>query len=117
MVGGTSLTTVALLGLSLARALPAAVACCALLGCGLILFFATCQSVVQLSASDQNRGRMMGLWSMVICGALPLGNVLAGQAADRWTEAAVLQAGALGCAAALLALLVLFACWHRDGAG
>lgn len=109
LVGGSCLTAAALFGLSLARGLPEAVACCALLGCGLILFFATCQSVVQLSASDQNRGRIMGLWSMVICGALPLGNLLAGWAADLWTEAAVLRADAAGCAAVVLALVVLFA--------
>jgi MFS family permease len=113
LVGGACLTTAAVFGLSLTRGLPAAVACCALLGCGLILFFATCQSVVQLSASDQNRGRIMGLWSMVICGALPLGNLLAGRAADLWTEAVVLRADALGCAATVVALVVLFALWHR----
>src|SRR5262249_56202573 len=87
-LGGGWLTTAALLGRSRAPALPVAVVCCALLGCGLILFFATCQSVVQLRASDQNRGRIMGLWSMVICGALPLGNLLTGLAAGRWTGAA-----------------------------
>jgi predicted MFS family arabinose efflux permease len=114
LVGGSCLSTTALLGLSLSRGLPMAVACCAFLGCGMILFFATCQSVVQLSASDQNRGRIMGLWSMVICGALPLGNVLAGWAADRWTEAVVLQVNAVGCAAAVLALMILFASWRRE---
>jgi MFS family permease len=116
LVGGACLTTAALFGLSLARGLPTAVVCCALLGCGLILFFATCQSVVQLSASDQNRGRIMGLWSMVICGALPLGNLLAGRAADLWTEAVVLRADAAGCAAAVLALVVLFAVWRKPQA-
>jgi MFS family permease len=116
LLGGACLTTASLVGLSVARALPAAVVWCALLGCGLILFFATCQSVVQLSASDQNRGRIMGLWSMVICGALPLGNLLAGLAADRWTEAVVVRANGLGCAAAVLGLGVLFGLWRRPTA-
>jgi MFS family permease len=107
LVAGTWLTVAALLGLAEAHSLPAGLLACALLGCGLILFFPTCQAVVQLSSSDCNRGRIMGIWSMVICGALPLGNLLAGLAADRWAEPAVLRVGALGCAAAAAGVFVL----------
>jgi len=61
-----------------------AAGCCALLGCGLILFFPTSQAIMQLRSADHVRGRIMGIWSMVLSGAFPLGHLLAGKAADRW---------------------------------
>ncbi len=58
--------------------------------------------MVQLSTDDRNRGLVLGLWSMVIHGALPLGNLLAGEAADRWGESLVLCGQGLACLAAAL---------------
>jgi MFS family permease len=84
LVAGVSLASSSLFGLALARSLPLAVSCCALLGCGLILFFPTSQSIMQLSSADHVRGRVMGIWSMVLSTAFPLGHLLAGNAADRW---------------------------------
>jgi MFS family permease len=115
LVAGSWLSAAALFGLAQAPSMPAGLLCCSLLGCGLILFFPTCQAVVQLSSSDSNRGRIMGIWSMVMCGAMPLGNLLAGLAADRWAEPAVLCVGALGCAAAAVGLLVLALVWRLPG--
>jgi MFS family permease len=112
LVAGCWLTVAALFALSQARSLSAGLLCCSLLGGGLILFFPTCQAVVQLSSSDGNRGRIMGIWSMVICGALPLGSLLAGLAADHWAEPTVLGIGSLGCAAAAVGVLVLTLLWR-----
>jgi len=84
LAAGVALASSSLLGLALVRSLPLAVGCCALLGCGLILFFPTSQSIMQLSSADQVRGRVMGIWSMVLSAAFPLGHLLAGNAADRW---------------------------------
>ncbi|MHB1425814.1 MAG: MFS transporter [Gemmataceae bacterium] len=81
---GVGLSSSSLLGLALARSLPSAVGCCAVLGCGLILFFPTSQAIMQLRSADHVRGRVMGIWSMVLSGAHPLGHLLAGRAADRW---------------------------------
>ena len=53
-----------------------------LLGGGLVLVFSTAQGLVQLSASDQNRGVIMGIWSMVMFGAPPAGHLLADLSAD-----------------------------------
>ena len=62
-----------------------------------------CHTVILLSASDQRyRGRIMGVWSMVMSGANPLGNLLAGPAADRWGVSLVLRVMSLGCAASLI---------------
>jgi MFS family permease len=99
-----------LCGLALVREMLPAVAGCALTGFGLVLFNATSQSIVQLSTGDDNRGRVMGIWSIIICGALPLGNLAAGRGADMWGVAPVLAGEGVACltsAAAVLALLAV----------
>jgi MFS family permease len=105
--GGLVLTLVALVGLALADNLSLAAGCCAVAGCGLILYMATAQAVVQLGASDENRGRVLGVWSMALSGSLPLGNLLAGLAADLWSVPVVLCFQGVACGVASLALLVL----------
>jgi MFS family permease len=104
---GMGLSAPALVCLSLVENLPQAAALCILLGAGLILFNATSQSVTQLSATDGNRGRVMGVWSMVVSGAMPLGNLVAGLSADRWGVPLVLTAQALGIAGAAALVLGL----------
>jgi predicted MFS family arabinose efflux permease len=84
LVAGVGLASSSLVSLAMARSLPLAVASCAFLGCGLILFFPTSQSIMQLSSEDHVRGRVMGIWSMVLSAAYPLGHLLAGHAADDW---------------------------------
>jgi MFS family permease len=112
LVAGCWLTAAALFVLSQVHSLTAGLLCCSLLGGGLILFFPTCQSVVQLSSNDGNRGRIMGIWSMVICGALPLGSLLGGLAADHWAEPTVLGIESVGCAAVAVGTLVLALVWR-----
>jgi predicted MFS family arabinose efflux permease len=107
LCGGIGLTVMGLIGLALSSELPAAVAWNCLVGFGLILFMATSQSVVQLSVDDLNRGRIMGIWSMVLSGAVPLGNLLAGPAADRWSVSAVLVVQGLGCGLAFVVAIFL----------
>ena len=95
-----------------ARSLPPAVASCALLGCGLILFFPTSQAIMQLNSGDEVRGRVMGIWSMVLCGAHPLGHLLAGRAADRWLNLARSTANwAAGWRCSRVSAAVYRSCW------
>jgi hypothetical protein len=49
----------------------------------------------------------MGIWAMTMSGAVPLGNLIAGPAADRWGEPLILQTLGFTCALSGLALLVL----------
>ncbi len=107
MASAVVLMSLSLVGLSFAPNLPLAVAACAVIGFGLILFFATSQSVVQLGAGEHNRGRVMGIWAMVLSGAVPLGNLLCGPAADRWGEPVVLFFEGIACGACALALLLI----------
>jgi MFS family permease len=103
-----------LLALSMVQHIAAAALCCSLVGFGLVLFFATCQSVVQLAAEDTNRGRVMGVWSMVVSGAQPLGNFLAGPTADRWSVPVTLRGQAFACGLALVGVLALIALSARQ---
>jgi MFS family permease len=93
---GVGLSAAGLGGLAAAPTLPLALPCSIVLGCGLILFFATGQAVIQLGARDHNRGLLLGIWTMTWSATVPLGNLLAGQAADRWGEPLVLGVQALG---------------------
>ncbi|HJT76382.1 MAG TPA: MFS transporter, partial [Gemmataceae bacterium] len=84
LVAGAWLSVVALFGLAQAHSLGGGLFWCALLGFGLILFFPTCQAVVQLGSSDTNRGRIMGIWVLVQAATQPVGNLASGVLADAW---------------------------------
>src|SRR5439155_15596773 len=105
---GIAIVIAGLISLSLAGNLALAVGCSAIIGFGLILFLATSQSIVQLSSGDHNRGRVMAVWAMIQSGAVPLGSILSGAAADRWGVRPVLLALGLCCLTAAGALLAAF---------
>jgi len=51
-------------------------------GFGMILFFSTGQAIVQMQARPTQRGKVMGIWAMIMSGGTPLGNVVFGPLAD-----------------------------------
>jgi MFS family permease len=104
---GVGMLILGLLGLALAQDFTLAILCCGAIGFGLILFLATSQTVLQLRSEEYNRGRIMGIWAMTMSGAVPLGNLIAGPAADRWGEPIILQVLGITCALSALGLLVL----------
>jgi MFS family permease len=104
---GIACTVTAMVCLAFVSDLPAAVLCCVLFGAGPALFFSTAQSTVQLTVTDANRGRVLGIWSMVTTGVLPVGNLVAGYAADVWGVATV--TACLGVAVVVVTLLILLA--------
>jgi predicted MFS family arabinose efflux permease len=114
LVAGVGLASSSLLCLAAARSLPVAVGCCTVLGCGLILFFPTSQAIMQLSSADHVRGRVMGIWSMVLSGAHPLGHLLAGRAADRCGVPLVLALMGVGIAIAAAIVLMLALTWREQ---
>jgi MFS family permease len=111
---GVAVVSAGLVGLSLTGSLVAAVGCCALTGFGLVLFFSTCQGVIQLSAPDHNRGSIMGTWAMLLSGAIPLGNLLVSNAADLWGAPRVLRIQGLACGLAAVGILLLYEVWNRS---
>jgi MFS family permease len=71
-------------------------------GWGMLLFFSTTNTLLQTSASDEMRGRVMGVWALVFGGMMPVGGLEAGSLSHwlgvRWTIAI----GAIVCALAAL---------------
>lgn len=111
---GVCLGAASLAGLAFAASLPVAALCCGLSGCGLILFFATGQATMQLGAGEHNRGRVMGIWLMVLAGAQPAGNLVAGAGADWIGVAPMLLIGAAGIGVTSLIVLGLLAWLQAD---
>ena len=71
-------------------------------GWGMLLFFSTVNTLLQMSASDEMRGRVMSIWALVFGGMMPIGGLEAGALSHwlgvRWTVAI----GAIVCALAAL---------------
>ena len=90
LFAGLVLVAIALAGLAAATEPIGSMAACMLFGFGMILFFATGQSAVQLSVANQDRGKVMGVWAMMLSAGVPMGNLVFGPAADVFGLTAVL---------------------------
>ncbi len=84
LIVGVGCVGSALQGLCQVEMLTPAMLYCGLFGFGMILFFATGQAVVQLGVTRANRGKVMGVWAMMLGGGAPVGNLIFGPAADEW---------------------------------
>jgi MFS family permease len=63
-------------------------------------------SLVQLSTTDAMRGRVMSIFMLAFRGGMPLGNLLAGWMAQRWSISFAL--GVNGVVLAIIAALFVF---------
>lgn len=106
LVGGLLSSCVSLFCLWLTASLPIAACCCVLFGFGMILFFATAQTVVQLSTKDADRGKVMGIWAMMLSAGVPLGNLVLGPAADVYGERTIVLVQAIAVTIATVALML-----------
>lgn len=91
---GLGLFSLAATLLSFAGGVPLAFVCLMLAGLGIILFFATSNTVLQSVTPDELRGRVMGVWALVFAGSTPIGSLLAGTIAGHWGVPAALRVGA-----------------------
>lgn len=98
------ITPLALLIFSQIRWLPASLAMMVIIGAGQMIFLNTTNSLVQEQISDDLRGRVMGLYSLVLFGSMPLGSLVAGSLAE-WVSAPVAVAVG-GMALLIYALLI-----------
>lgn len=70
-----------------------------LIGFAGILFMASCNTTLQITAPDELRGRMMSLYTLVFAGVVPIGSFLVGSLAETFgVPAAFFTSGALGLA-------------------
>jgi MFS family permease len=80
--GGVWLLCLGALGVAASRHAAPMGAGLAVAGFGAVMFMSTSNTLVQTSVEDRLRGRIMGIWSVVFGGSLPLGSFLAGWVAQ-----------------------------------
>ena len=107
-LGGVWIFSVALALFAFNRNLYLALVLLAISGFGIVLYFSTSNTVLQTIVPDEMRGRVMGIWTLVFGGMMPLGSLQAGFIADLLGTPATIAIGALVCAlAAFITLEVI----------
>jgi predicted MFS family arabinose efflux permease len=79
----------------------------ALAGWGMLLFFSTVNTLLQTSVSDEMRGRVMGIWTLVFGGTTPIGALEAGTVSHYLGVRWAVTIGAIICAAAALVVWLI----------
>jgi MFS family permease len=97
LTAGTLAFPVSMMIFSAIRFLPLALVVLCFLGFAMIFVMNLANVLVQTEVDDAMRGRVMGVYTLVFFGLMPLGALMMGALADRITEPAtiVLGAGAL----------------------
>ena len=94
----------ALAGFSLSRAFWLSLALSFALGAAFLMLSAAVNTVLQARVERNMRGRIMSLYILVFQGMMPVGGMLMGFLADRYSAPSVLLVGGLACLAMSLAL-------------
>jgi MFS family permease len=112
LAGSAATLCAGLVALALVDHFGVAAAVLALLGCCQILFTTGCNTILQLIAPNELRGRVMGLYTVTFAGMTPFGSLLVGVIAE---HLGVRVACAVGGAVGLLGVIVLVLVAHRAG--
>jgi MFS family permease len=105
--GGLGLFSLMLLLLAVTRNYYLALAFLAIAGWGMLLYFSTTNTLIQISVADGMRGRVMGIWALVFGGMMPVGGLEAG-ALSHWLGVPwAVAIGAVVCGAAALVTWLL----------
>jgi MFS family permease len=104
-LGGVWIFSVALVLFAFNKNLYLGVLLLAIVGFGVVLYFSTSNTVLQSIVPDEMRGRVMGIWTLIFGGMIPLGSLEAGLLADFIGTPATMAIGALICALAALVTL------------
>lgn len=92
-----------LIGFAFSRSLPVSLVIAFFAGVCIVGVISLYSSLVQLTASDEMRGRVMSIFMLAFRGGMPLGNLIAGYVAQRWSISV-----ALGVNGAVLASVALW---------
>jgi MFS family permease len=114
LAGSAAVLCAGVMALALAGRFAVAVGVLAVLGCLQIVFTTGCNTILQLTAPDALRGRVMGLYTLAFAGMTPFGSLLVGTLAE---HLGVRAACALGGAGGLVAIGGLVWAARRHGAG
>ena len=77
-------------GFSLSKFLPVSYAMLLLVGASMMAVFATMTSLVQLSVTNEMRGRVMSVYNFAFRGGMPIGNLVSGWLVPAYTAPVVL---------------------------
>ena len=100
--GGLGLFSLMLLLLAVTRNYYLALLFLAIAGWGMLLYFSTTNTLIQLGVADGMRGRVMGIWALVFGGMMPVGGMEAGALSHWLGVQAAVAIGAVVCGAAAL---------------
>ena len=93
LVAGAAAIGVALIALGFSRSVPLSMCLMVVLGWGVIAMAATTNTVIQLTAPDELRGRAMSVYTTVFAGSTPIGGVFSGSVAATAGVPAALAVG------------------------
>ena len=100
ILGGLWLFSAMLVLLAVVRWYPLVLACLAVGGWGMLLYFSTTNTLIQGSVSHEMRGRVMGIWALVFGGMMPIGGLESGFLSHAVGVPWTIAGGALVCAGA-----------------
>jgi len=110
IISAALVTSAGVLGLSAVRHFWMAAAVLILAGFTQIVFMASCNTTIQVTAPDHLRGRVMSLYALVFVGTHPFGALLMGGLAEKWgVGSACLWGGGMG----ILMVSALALLWRR----
>ncbi|MDQ3280167.1 MAG: MFS transporter [Acidobacteriota bacterium] len=92
-----------LIGFAFSRSLPLSLVIAFFAGSCIVGVVSLYSSLVQLTSTDAMRGRVMSIFMLAFGGGMPIGNLIAGYVAQRWSISA-----ALGINGAILATVALW---------
>lgn len=104
LAGATFLFSTVLLLFANSHSLPAALVLAFGLGVGFMLQFALMNTLLQVYVTDDMRGRVMSLYTLVVFGIAPFGNLLLGSVSEIWGLDKAIGSSAV--AVALLSIIV-----------
>jgi MFS family permease len=93
MLAGLGLVGITLTAFAVSGWLPISLLALLLYGAAQVGFYSTVQSLLQVLAAPEMRGRVMSLYLFMALGVLPIGNVLAGLVAERFGVQVALGGG------------------------
>ena len=100
--GGIFVFSAMLLLLATTRSYLVALACMAVGGWGMLVYFSTTNTLIQTSVADEMRGRIMGIWALLFGGMMPIGGIEAGVLSQAIGVSWTIAVGAIVCASAAL---------------
>ena len=92
-----------LVGFAFSRSLPISLVIAFMAGMCIVGVISLYSSLVQLTTNDAMRGRVMSIFMLAFRGGMPLGNLIAGYVAQRWSITAALAVNG-----GILAIVALF---------